>query len=247
MFFALSEISLTCVAPMILSEESSQTVSAMHASMSDFSTVNALSLTCNDHLLKCEILRYPVKNHGIMEEYISGSVESAKKFFELPADVKSQVFSFISDEVIIKHPNIVSLQSMTAGNRQILKVMSPFLAKTTTRRIVVISTKALISAMKTWTLKPWSFLGQKVPCQERTFGLLKYRGFDSKCWTTSKHLSLLSWTLWSYLINSHAAIALGKSLFPLFALALDLPENFFDDKVILKRSSQCWHFKLLIL
>lgn len=30
--------------------------------------------------------------------------------------------------------------------------------------------------------------------------------------------------------NSHAAIRLGQSLFPLFALALDLPENFFDDK-----------------
>ncbi|KAF8558271.1 Clavaminate synthase-like protein [Imleria badia] len=29
----------------------------------------------------------------------------------------------------------------------------------------------------------------------------------------------------------HAAVKLGKSLFPIFALALDLPENFFDDKV----------------
>ncbi|KAJ7600252.1 hypothetical protein C8J56DRAFT_768493 [Mycena floridula] len=28
----------------------------------------------------------------------------------------------------------------------------------------------------------------------------------------------------------HAAVRLGQSLFPLFALALDLPENFFDDK-----------------
>ncbi|EMD39655.1 hypothetical protein CERSUDRAFT_81032 [Gelatoporia subvermispora B] len=28
----------------------------------------------------------------------------------------------------------------------------------------------------------------------------------------------------------HAAVQLGQSLFPLFALALDLPENFFDDK-----------------
>lgn len=30
---------------------------------------------------------------------------------------------------------------------------------------------------------------------------------------------------------SHSAVRLGKLLFPLFALALDLPENFFDDKV----------------
>ncbi|KAI9064603.1 2OG-Fe-II oxygenase [Trametes sanguinea] len=28
----------------------------------------------------------------------------------------------------------------------------------------------------------------------------------------------------------HAAVSLGKTLFPLFALALDLPENFFEDK-----------------
>lgn len=32
-------------------------------------------------------------------------------------------------------------------------------------------------------------------------------------------------------MDSHAAISLGKYMFPLFALALDLPENFFDDKV----------------
>ncbi|KAF5358388.1 hypothetical protein D9756_001195 [Leucocoprinus leucothites] len=29
----------------------------------------------------------------------------------------------------------------------------------------------------------------------------------------------------------HAAVMLGKSLFPIFALALDLPETFFDDKL----------------
>jgi len=29
----------------------------------------------------------------------------------------------------------------------------------------------------------------------------------------------------------HAVVRLGKILFPLFALALDLPENFFDDKI----------------
>ena len=30
---------------------------------------------------------------------------------------------------------------------------------------------------------------------------------------------------------SHAAVRLGQYLFPLFALALDLPEDFFSDKV----------------
>lgn len=32
-------------------------------------------------------------------------------------------------------------------------------------------------------------------------------------------------------LRSHAAVELGKKLFPLFALALNLPEDFFDDKV----------------
>ncbi len=32
-------------------------------------------------------------------------------------------------------------------------------------------------------------------------------------------------------LHSHAAVALGRKLFPLFALALNLPEDFFDDKV----------------
>ena len=36
---------------------------------------------------------------------------------------------------------------------------------------------------------------------------------------------------------SHEAVNLGKKLFPLFALALDLPENFFDDKVNMERLS----------
>jgi isopenicillin N synthase-like dioxygenase len=31
--------------------------------------------------------------------------------------------------------------------------------------------------------------------------------------------------------HSSAILRLGQSLFPLFALALDLPETFFDDKV----------------
>lgn len=36
---------------------------------------------------------------------------------------------------------------------------------------------------------------------------------------------------WHNYFPSHAAVNLGQLLFPLFALALELPENFFDDKV----------------
>jgi hypothetical protein len=33
--------------------------------------------------------------------------------------------------------------------------------------------------------------------------------------------------------DSHAAVKLGRILFPIFAMALDLSEDFFDDKVLL--------------
>lgn len=45
--------------------------------------------------------------------------------------------------------------------------------------------------------------------------------------TTSKFLVVIG----AY--DSSAMLHLGQSLFPLFALALDLPETFFDDKVSL--------------
>ena len=35
----------------------------------------------------------------------------------------------------------------------------------------------------------------------------------------------------SEFLSSHAALNVGKVLFPLFALALGLPETYFDDKV----------------
>ena len=57
-------------------------------------------------------------------------------------------------------------------------------------------------------------------------------GFGRMCWNISefdnRHLSEDSC---DRIFHSHAAVAVGKALFPLFALALDLPEDFFDDKV----------------
>jgi hypothetical protein len=32
------------------------------------------------------------------------------------------------------------------------------------------------------------------------------------------------------MLRSHTAVALGRALFPLFALALEQPADFFDDK-----------------
>jgi hypothetical protein len=42
-----------------------------------------------------------------------------------------------------------------------------------------------------------------------------------------------------FLLPSHAAVGLGKRLFPLFARALDLAPDFFDDKVRTCRRLLC--------
>jgi hypothetical protein len=47
------------------------------------------------------------------------------------------------------------------------------------------------------------------------------------CWTPHSGES----RAWPGDVDSHSALKLGKLLFPLYALALDLPETFFDDKV----------------
>ena len=38
------------------------------------------------------------------------------------------------------------------------------------------------------------------------------------------------------MILSHRVLGVGKILFPLFALALDLPDDFFEDKVRLSQA-----------
>lgn len=43
----------------------------------------------------------------------------------------------------------------------------------------------------------------------------------------------------TYSFVSHAAVAVGRILFPLFALSLDLPERYFDDKVQC-RCNECY-------
>ena len=67
----------------------------------------------------------------------------------------------------------------------------------------------------------------------QTFGHLRnmFLDFAKQSSTTSKisyHILLLAHVLRKH---SHSAVNLGKALFPIFALALNLPEHFFDDKV----------------
>lgn len=49
------------------------------------------------------------------------------------------------------------------------------------------------------------------------------------------------------LLSSHAAVNVGKALFPLFALALELPETYFDDKVSLDLCNYSYFSRKLVV
>jgi hypothetical protein len=67
------------------------------------------------------------------------------------------------------------------------------------------------------------------------YGLM-CRGSGKPCFgiSASRRLIILKGSCSRVLVDilsSHAAVGLGKNLFPLFARALDLTPDFFDDKV----------------
>ncbi len=58
------------------------------------------------------------------------------------------------------------------------------------------------------------------------------RRLSQSCLNLLVSHSLLHSKIFIYMgFCSHAAVELGRKLFPLFALALDLSEDFFEDKV----------------
>lgn len=108
--------------------------------------------------------------------------------------------------------------------------------KTLTQKIEETYTKATRSDGK----KRTEIVGldkEMVLCQDRMCGLLICLSFGLPHWNISElecnfSLHLLCLIYYGFLLVSHAAVKLGQTLFPLFALALDLPENFFDNKVM---------------
>ena len=58
-----------------------------------------------------------------------------------------------------------------------------------------------------------------------------FQAFERQSCVISKFIRL-SWNEVAMLtLISYSAVNFGKALFPIFALALNLPEDFFDDKV----------------
>jgi len=91
--------------------------------------------------------------------------------------------------------------------------------------------------------KPWMLLPvcsttadqTMVLWRGRTYGQMS-RDSGSPCYNISASRRDLKDSPLNHMIHSHAAVGLGKSLFPLFARSLDLSPDFFDDKVRICRS-----------
>jgi len=66
--------------------------------------------------------------------------------------------------------------------------------------------------------------------QGRMYGQMS-QDSGSPCYNTSAPSRDLKDSPLNHMLYSHAAVGLGKSLFPLFARSLDLSPDFFDDKV----------------
>ncbi|KAI0322083.1 2OG-Fe-II oxygenase [Amylostereum chailletii] len=157
-----------------------------------------------------------VKNHGIPEETINDALDTMKEFFSLPTEDKAALD-------ITKTPNFKDYSAVLSSNNdpngggdmhegfefgwEALSTISSGDYTPTPPRIPLSS---LISRLPDDPIRQNDgvMAGKNVwPDQAKAPGfreaVLKYY---------------------------HAAVTLGKALFPLFALALDLPADFFDDK-----------------
>ena len=104
--------------------------------------------------------------------------------------------------------------------------------ETITLRVPVIYRRGSSSVGKI-SLKTTTLAIQAVSWLAQTFGHPKNMFLDfAKASSTISKATLFF--LWAHVLRkeySHSAVNLGKALFPIFALALNLPEHFFDDKV----------------
>ena len=94
--------------------------------------------------------------------------------------------------------------------------------------------KALIWVGKNLARAPFGRRWRTVRWLAKISGLMTPSSLVSdKRFSNTSKLFFCSYFSCGLMINlpSHAAVRLGQYLFPLFALALDLPEDFFSDKV----------------
>lgn len=174
---------------------------------------------------------FVVKNHGIADEIIQNALCASKEFFSLLIEQKMEVSVSEWCVVVVLAETWYRLRTR---RHQISRDIHLCSAATTIQRMPAISKKGLSSAMNHSNQGLSMRLGRPMAqWQAQMFGHHTYQAFAKLRWDTSNYI-WISWPLVfaNAVTTSHAAVGLGKLLFPIFALSLDLPENFFDDKVL---------------
>ncbi|TFK70556.1 Clavaminate synthase-like protein [Pluteus cervinus] len=135
-----------------------------------------------------------VKNHGIPEDFISGALTMAERFFSLPSEDKMEIENR-------KSPNFMGYSPLLSGNNDPegggdLQEGFEFGWEELEQSSISDESKKEAGAMAGSNVWPTQVPGFRE-------AVLQYY---------------------------HAAVKLGKSLFPIFALALNQEEDFFSDK-----------------
>ena len=164
-----------------------------------------------------------MKNHRVSEQLILNAIDQGKQFFELPLEekMKESKYSRAISQLLMLENRLTFINQLT------LKATARCLVKMLIQKTAETYMRAL-----TWAGKMNNPPIGKARWRVWTCGL---QGFPvsknlssriSGCFVFVKTGDESNWGL-----CSRAVVKLGLQLFPLFALALDLPEDFFTDKV----------------
>ncbi|KAI0927584.1 hypothetical protein AcV5_008082 [Taiwanofungus camphoratus] len=152
----------------------------------------------------------PVKNHGISETTIEQALSASKDFFSLPIEKKME--ACIS--IYLPVPSSYLPVQLDIRKTQNFKGYNPILSSNNDPKAD--------GDMHEGFEFGWEELQARVNDEKRSN--------DGAMAGANVWPSNVPGFREAVLKYYHSAVQLGKKLFPLFALALDLPEDYFDDK-----------------
>jgi isopenicillin N synthase-like dioxygenase len=155
---------------------------------------------------------YPVSNHGISEEIIAATLESTKAYFSLPLETKMEARILLSRSFMISLWQVYQLDNTTTPNFH--------------------GYNAVLSGNNDPAGAGDMHEGFKFGSEalDDTPGALDVCHMNDGTMAGANVWPDVPGFRNSVLHYYHAAVGLGKNLFPLFARALDLAPDFFDDK-----------------
>jgi isopenicillin N synthase-like dioxygenase len=176
------------------------------------------------------MLLSPVKNHGIPAAVIENTLQMAREFFSLTDAEKMDVRALRKS---YSSKNLMHWDRSRTRNLLASRVIILYSAQTMTLMEQVTCMKALNLDGNLWMGTLQKLVLVLIPVgswRARTLGQVRFLDSERRFLniSTSPFISL---KLKLKLFHSHAAVEVGKRLFPLFALALELPNDFFDEKV----------------